>query len=228
MKLTLTLATAVALLGAIQSYGQSVYFDFEDATDQGFGHKFANDASENFPVVNIGGSFRLGMLRDGDFQEGDRASQGADAFLAAMNAATANPGGYLITYDWYVDTSLSPGNYGTFLQIGTYINSGAGAYAQDFPGVGKDVELNGTQLASGSVFSGTVSETLTAKYGALDPNFLAQGFMRLGFIINGNGTAATVYFDNVSVTPVPEPSTFALLGLASSALWMIRRRNARS
>ena len=222
-RLHVVAAAAAVLFGAIQLRAQSVTFDFEDLTDQGFGNKFSNDASAAFPIVNIGGSNRMEVLRNGDFQEADHAS-GSNPFLAAMNAATANPGGYLISYDWYVDTALSPGNYGSFLQLGTYINAGSGAYAEDFPGAGKDVELNGTQLASGGVFSGTVSETLTAKYGALDPNFLAQTFMRLGFIMNGDGAAATVYFDNVSVSPVPEPSTLMLLALVVPACWAARRR----
>jgi hypothetical protein len=227
MKRISNLAAVVALLfGAIQAYGQSVVFDFQNGTDQGFGLKFSNDASASFAIVNIGGSLRMAVPRTGAFQEADRASQGSDAFLAAMNAATLNPSGYQISYDWYVDTSLSPGNNGTFLQLGTYINAGSGAFAQDFPGTGKDVELNGTQLASGQVFSGTVAETLTQKYGALDPGFLAQSFIRMGLILNGDGTAATVYFDNISVTPIPEPASLSLLGLAAAAGWMIRRRRS--
>ena len=77
-----------------------------------------------------------------------------------MLAASTNEANTVVSYDYYIDTSLSPGNYGNFLQIGTYYNEGSGAYAQDFPGTGKELELNGTQLASGSVFSGTVSFTL--------------------------------------------------------------------
>jgi PEP-CTERM motif len=220
------IAAATLWLGMSQASAQSVTFDFQDGTDQGWGHKFSNDASETFPIVNIGGSNRMEVLRNGDFQEAERASQGTDAFLNALNAATANPSGYLISYDWYVDTSLSPGNYGTYLQLGTYLNAGSGANAQDFPGTGKDVELNGTQLASGQVFSGTVSETLTAKYGALDPGFLAQTFLRLGLIINGDGSQAKVYFDNVSIRPVPEPASFALLGVGAFGVagGVIRRR----
>jgi len=163
----------------------------------------------------------------GGFQVAGRESQGIDAFLAAMNGAVNNPGISTISYDWYVDTSLSPGAYGTYLQFGSYINSGGGAYTQDFPGSGKDVELNGTQLASGQVFSGTVTESLTQKYGTLsDPNWFAQSFMRFGLIMNGDGASTKVYFDNITVTAVPEPSSLALLGLAAPALWMMRRRKA--
>jgi len=218
------LAVATALfLACSQASAASATFDFEDLTDQGFGHKFSNDASEAFPIVNIGGSNRMEVLRNGDFQEADHGS-GSDPFLAAVNAAVNNPSGYVISYDWYVDTSLSPGNYGSFLQLGTYLNAGGGAYTQDFPAV-KDVELNGTQLASGNVFSGTVTETLTQKYGVLAAGFLGQTFMRVGLIMNGDGSAATVYYDNVSIKPlVPEPASLSLLGLAAPALWMVRRR----
>jgi hypothetical protein len=166
----------------------------------------------------------MAVPRTGAFQEADHGS-GSDPFLSAMNAAVLNPSGYTISYDWYVDTSLSPGNYGNFLQVGTYINAGGGAYQQDF-GTIKEVELNGGQLASGQVFSGTFSATFTQAYGAIDPGFLGQTFMRVGLILNGDGTAATVYFDNISVQPVPEPSSLSLLGLAAPALWMMRRRRS--
>lgn len=224
MKRTFGLAAALGLLvGAIQTHGQSFTFDFEDGTDQGFGTGFGNDASATFPIVNIGGSLRMGLTLGGFQVAGREGTSGG--FLAAMNAAAANPSGYTISYDWYVDTSLSPGNNGTFLQLGTYFNSGSGAYSQDFPGTGKDVELNGTQLASGGVFFGTVTETLTAKFGdPLNAGHVGQTFQRLGIIMNGNGTASPlVYYDNITISLVPEPSSLAMLGLAVPAWWMIRR-----
>jgi hypothetical protein len=224
MKNRLVLAASVALvLSAIQARSQSITFNFEDLTDQGFGHKFSNDASETFPIVSIGGSLRMAVLRNGDFQEADRGGSG-DAFFTAMNAAMLNPSSYNLSYDWYVDTT--GGGHGTFLQLGTYINSGIGTYVQDFPGTGKDVELNGTQLASGGVFSGTVSETITQKYGVLDPGFQGQSFLRFGLIMNGDGALATVYYDNITLTPVPEPASLSLLALSAPALWMIRRRRS--
>jgi len=236
MKRTFSLSTGtcLALLGAClitnPAGAQSVTFDFQDGTDQGFGTGFGNDASKAFPIVNIGGSFRMEVTLGG-FQVAGREG-GGGAFLAAMNAAAANPLLSTISYDWYINTALSVSSsngpsYGTFLQLGTYINSGSGAYSQDFPGSGRDVELTAAQLASGSVFSGTVTETLTAKYGAINPGHLDQTFQRFGLIMNGTaGATPVVYFDNITITAIPEPSSLALLGLAVPAFWMMRRRKS--
>jgi len=225
MKHIIGSAVVVALvLAAAQAQAQTVVFDFEDGTDQGFGTGFGNDASKVFPIVNIGGSLRMAVTLGG-FQVAGREIT-TDPALSVMNAAAANPSVSVISYDWYVDTSA--GGYGSYLQLGTYLNSGSGAYSQDFPGSGKDVELDGVSLASGGVFSGTVSETLTQKYGSpLNAGHLAQTFQRLGLIMNGDGGAGTtVYFDNITITAVPEPATFSVLGLGAAALWMMSRRRS--
>jgi hypothetical protein len=214
-------AAAALLLSGLQASAQSFTFDFESGGDQGWGNKFSDDASATFPTPVIAGSRRLEVLRNGDFQEAERSSGNtAEPFFLALNAAANNEAGYLLSYDWYINTA--PGNYGTFLQVGSYVNSGSGYYAQNFPAV-KEVELNGVQLASGGVFSGTSTQTFAAK-GFNIPT--GETFLRLGFIINGDGANATVYFDNVRIRPVPEPASIALLGLATSALWMVRRRSS--
>lgn len=220
MKRAFGLALLSALtLAAGEAFGQSAIFDFESGGDQGWGHKFSDDASENFPITSIGGSNRMTVLRNGDFQEAERTtSNPAEEIYGALEAASNNEAGYRINYDWYVDTA--PGNMGSFLQIGTYVNTGSGYYAQDFPASGKDVELDGGQLASGQVFSGTISETFAEKAFDLP---IGQTFFRLGLIINGDGANATVYFDNILVEPVPEPGAIALAGLAAAGLGFARR-----
>jgi hypothetical protein len=221
MRFTALLAASALFALAAHASAQSHTFDFEDGTDQGWGTGFGNDASATYPIVNIGGSNRMGIAQSASFQEAGReGSNPADTFYLAMAAAAANEAGYELSYDWYVDTSLTPGANGNFLQLATYVNSGSGYYAQDFPATGKDVELSGTQLASGQVFSGNVTETFAAK-GFNIP--AADTFFRIGFIANGDGTP-TIYFDNVSIRPiVPEPASLATIALGGL---LLRRRRA--
>jgi len=211
-------ALAALVFFASKASAQSSIFDFQDGTDQGFGTGFGNDASATFTIANVGGSLRMFVPRTGSFQEAGReGSNPADPYYQAMLAASGNEAGYEISYDWYIDTS--PGNFGTFMQLGTYVNTGNGYYAQNF-GTPKEVELDGTQLATGGVFSGTVDQTFTAKGFDMPPG---QTFFRLGFIVNGNGASQAVYFDNVIIRPVPEPASMALLGLVLPALALRRR-----
>jgi len=220
------LALAALLFVASGATAQSVTFDFEGGTDQGFGTGFGNDASATFPIVNIGGSNRMEVMDTAAFQQAGRETGNpSDGQYITMLAASADESLATISYDWYIDTGLPQGNYGTFLQLGTYVNTGSGYYAQNFPGSGKEVELNGTQLASGGVFSGTVSQTMAAK-GFNIP--LGETFFRLGLIINGDGTNSKVYFDNVKISIVPEPASLMLLSVAGLGLLHVsaRRRSA--
>jgi hypothetical protein len=219
---TCAVAAALVWLAESRATAQTATFDFEGGNDQGFGTGFGNDASASFPIVNIGGSNRMEVLDTASFQQAGReTSNPADPWYIALSAASVDETLATFSYDWYIDTSLAPGAYGTFLQLGTYFNTGNGYYAQDFPGAGKEVELNGAQLASGQVFSGTVSFTLASKGFDLP---LAQTFFRPGFISNGDGTQAKIYFDNVTLTVIPEPASFAMLGLGMLGLALVRAR----
>jgi hypothetical protein len=229
---TAALAALLAALSfaAAHASAATITFDFENGNDNGFGLKFSNDASANFPIVSIGGSKRMEIARTGAFQEADRISTStSDPFYLALNAALHDPSNYTISYDYYIDTSLSPGNYGNFLQLGTYLNAGTGAYAQDFPGSNKDFELSPTQLASGQVFSGTITETLATKYGGSVSNLADTDSIRFGFILNGDGSQPKVYYDNITITPLaatPEPASLSLAALGAATLLLRRRRNA--
>jgi hypothetical protein len=111
------------------------------------------------------------------------------------------------------------------LQVGSYYNEGSGAYAQDFPGSGKEMELNGTQLTGTDVLSGHVAFTLASK-GIDIPT--GETFYRFGLIMNGDGAQAKVYFDNIQIQVVPEPASLALVGMGvfGMAGGVIRRRRS--
>jgi hypothetical protein len=224
MKHSLGLATAFTLLiGAVQAFSQSYTATFDDGTQDSWTGKFG--APKTFPIISIAGNNEMLVLRTGAFQEAEVA-HGADGsdFYNAMAAANANPAGYMISYDYFIDTSGWGSGAGNFFQLGTYINFGNGTYAQDF-GTPKEVELSGAQCQSGQVFSGHVSFNVNTVY----PQFAAnpgQTFFRLGLIENGDGAAQGAFFDNISVSPVPEPASLALLGLGAAGLIMIRRKNS--
>jgi hypothetical protein len=216
-------ALAALLVIGAPTFGQTVVFDFEDGTDQGFGGSFDNMDTVTFPIVDIGGSMRMAVLATNGFQETSRMGDD-NPFVAAMNLAMANPTLSTISYDWYVDTSLAT-NPGGFLELGTYINAGSGAYAQN----GNQAQLSGAELGSGGVFSGTISQTFSEMFGALDPGFLNQTFHRLGLIVNNDEVMdpnpaldLTVYYDNVTINAIPEPASLGLLLIGG--LCLLRRR----
>ncbi|HKW29519.1 MAG TPA: PEP-CTERM sorting domain-containing protein, partial [Verrucomicrobiae bacterium] len=224
--LSLGIATVALGLGAIQAQGQSVTFNFADNTADGWVESgFGNSPAAS--VVNIGGINYVSIIMQGGYQSGSVNSSivsGAPAasFTAAMAAAFANPASYQLTYDWYVDTS-SPITPGTYLQLGSYANAGSGFYGQTGTPSAYEPQLNGTQLASGGIFFGSVTVPFTA-YGT-DPNG-PETYARLGFILNGDGTGVTVDYTNIKISQVvPEPATLAMCGMGLlGGLLALRRR----
>jgi hypothetical protein len=213
-------AIGCLLLLVSSARSQSVLYNFSDGTSDGWAQS-GFGSSPPATVVSIGGQNYINIPLGG-FQVANVSSgTPTDALFTALVAAAANPSGYDISYDWQVDTSTWVG--ATFFQVGTFVNSGSGAYAQDFPATGKEVELNGVQTASGQIFSGHV-----------DVNFAAAGltypatdnFYRLGLIENGNGTGVSANFTNISVHPVgvPEPGSLGLLCLALPVVGLRRWR----
>jgi len=221
-----SLAAAVALLGfgAIQAQAQSVLYTFSDGTPDGWANAGFGSAPPAI-VQNIGGNNYISIPLGG-FQAANVGSGYAgnlSTFTAAMAAAAANPAGYDISYNYYINTAGFSG--ATYLQVGTFVNSTSGYYAQNY-GSPNELQLNGTQLASGGVFQGQVTVNLAAIGYALPS---ADTFFRLGLIENGNGTGVSVDFTDISVAPVavPEPASFGLCGLIlAGGTSLLRRRKA--
>lgn len=217
-------AVAGLLVGAIQAQAQSVIYTFSDNTsdgwvDSGFGSSPASSVSSitgnNYIFVPLNaGAFQVANVSSGD---------PSSALYQAMQAASVDPAGYNLSYNYYIDTSTFGGSPGTFLQLGTFVNAGNSQYFQDFPAT-PEVQLSGAQLASGDVFSGTVTINMGAAGFGLNPT---NTFYRLGLIENGNGGSLVgVNFTDISISPVPEPSGLWLLGLAAPAWWIMRRRHS--
>lgn len=234
VRLALT-AAAVLGIGAIQSHAQSVSFTFSDGTSDGWDAGGFSDTTA-LAVSSIGGQYYL-VAPEGGFQVANVASGNTGlpsalntAFNAAMNAALNNPSGYDFSYNWSVNTGEAgwqTGNSGsaaTYLQLGVFVNTGKGYYEQDYGGNdANEVSLSGAQIATGGVYTGTVTLPFTV-FTPTDSNAAIETYWRMGLIVNANGTGDAEFTD-ISITPVPEPATLTLCGLGlASGLMFLRRR----
>jgi hypothetical protein len=219
------IVSGCVFLLAARATAQSVTFNFSDGTsdgwsDSGFGSTplstVTTISGSNYIVVPIGG-FQVANVATGNT---------SSALFQALAAAAANPAGYDLSYNWYVNTAAFTATSNSFLQVGSFVNDGSGDYSQDFGSV-KEVQLSAAQLTSGNVFQGQVSVNFAAA--GLTLATPGQTFYRLGFIENGDsGPAYAVDFTNISVSPVPEPATLGLLCCCVPALALRNRRRARA
>jgi hypothetical protein len=211
-------ALAGLVFVASRASAQSVTFNFSDGLPDGWASA-GFSATPPATVASFGGTNYI-QIPNGAFQVANYATGNtSDPFFQAMQAAALNPAGYAISYDYRVDTSTFVGS--TFLQLGTFVNTGSGYYSQNYGA--SQVQLSGTQIATGGVFTGHVSLTLAAAGYAM-PTSPLDTFYRLGLIENSNGTGVSAAFTNISVSPVPEPTSLALIGLGLPMLAVRRRR----
>lgn len=112
-----------------------------------------------------------------------------------------------------IQTTTSTGVVHTHLF--TSIGDGGDAPAQGFYLFSLELEMTGY----------SPSESLYFVYGALDPLSMQYGQSLVDFE-ESHELAATWVQDNL-VAPVPEPSTYALMGLAAAAIPLVRRFRAR-
>jgi hypothetical protein len=218
---SLAAAAALAVLAGRAS-AQSVTYNFSDNTSDGWDQGGFSDSTAD-TLDTIGGSNYI-HVQSGGFQVNNRATGNTgDAMFLALQAAQQAPGTYDVSYDWLINTAqfASPAVTPTFTQLGIFVNGGDGFYAQQFGSA--EGGLSGAQLASGQTFTGHVDVDLTSAL--LPAPSTTETFWRLGLIENSD-QPFFADFTNISVHPVPEPTTLSLGAMAIAGLFLRRRRMA--
>ncbi len=222
----LGVAAVTVTLGVIQAQGQSVTFNFADSTADGWVNGgFSSSPASTVVTIGVNNYVQeaLGGYQVANVNSSTVSGAPAASFTAAMVAAFANPAGYELTYNYYIDTGTFE-TPGTYLQLATYVNGGSGFYGSTGTPSAYEPQFNGDQVQSGDVFTGSVTVPFTA-YGT-DPN--AETYARLGLVLNGDGTGVNVDYTDIAITQVvPEPATLAMCGMGLlGGLLALRRRTS--
>jgi hypothetical protein len=163
-----------------------------------------------------GAHFSTAFADTGSFSM-DNAGGGNFSVPGAFQYVAAQPGvSYLLTGFAFVPTTLPGGTSEGFLQM-TFVDSTT------------TVNLGTVQTSPGNALVSTPVVNNASPTGTWIPLSLiatapagtayAEPFT---LVLDQNPT--TVYFDNLSLTVVPEPSTLALLGVGLVAPFFVRRR----
>ncbi|QDT11722.1 PEP-CTERM sorting domain-containing protein [Planctomycetes bacterium K23_9] len=204
----------------------AVVLDF-DADTEGF---VLNSGSSVTQDAFNGGSLRI--TTDG----GDDAAAAQLNFAAAsaigMELAQAQSSGGTISFDVFVVADDQVGGPG-FYQSAAILQSDSNGAAE--PGTfSRENEFLSVPSAGSQSFETITYQIVNAANGSpeannSDGNLHYQGTASGGKIFlginNSSGySSATIYVDNFTITAVPEPSSFALLGFAGLGFVVRRRR----
>ncbi len=207
MKLITTAALVLATTNSAWA-DTSVTLDFEGATGYvnaigGF-YNGGTDSLGN-SGSNVGVSFTdaaVGISNDANFTYYSNAPTGGTVLMAFDRTATMNvASGFAgqLTF-WYASSATT----------------------LDAVNIYSGLNSTGTLLASASLFG-------NAKLGCSDTDFCRFDLTSVKFAgvaqsVNFGGNAQFVAFDNISITPVPEASTYLLLAAGLLAVAFVKRR----
>lgn len=216
---------AVSVLLSSATLANAQYSNAFDTTSSPFRYDFGNGVSPTVswvvgPIFDAGGSSGSGSVKLGWTWAG--TAGGAD-FTADILPTPQNYAGATLSFDIYVDPSSTPGtfnDYGYFqfntrytVSAGDTYHFGPSYINKGLVGAGNVASAVG-QWSHVSVILGAEAATLRALT-FQDYNDAGRGPI--------NGPMA-LYIDNLTITPVPEPAAFALVGLGGLAMVVFRRR----
>lgn len=192
----------------------SYSFDFKSASDT-----FQEGLNVNATTNRSGTSIRQGILRIIDVQD-----------LDTQGAPTANDG---LTVGWF--QTLSDGGF-DFVELATGLSREAWhsvsidlTFVEGLDNDSVVASVNGDTTTGLGTWETFYSEVGDPSVEAID-SVIFRVASPLDFGSNTGGVAALdgggVFFDNLTVTAVPEPTSLALLGFAGLGMMARRRRRA--
>jgi hypothetical protein len=226
---------AIPIFAASVAQASISFGNFEDGATDGFGtftnsgvtaNVFASPTAGNVITPGSGSdTTKVLDLTAGGFNGGLGSGADLGFDFAANGLAAQFMANDILTFNWEV----APGNEGSgYSQLYNIVLNAPGP---GYTGVGgSSGATSPLAVTTGTVnqypgYSGQLN-TVSINYDAYKAAMTGTGYIQLGIQTNDSNPPSDFYFDNFTLSQVPEPATFSILGLAAAGLMGRRHRRA--